>query len=150
MAAAASAPSAPPITAILDGPLPLERCSPAPVIAPGRGAVASFLGVVRDHHRGRGVALLDYACYRSMAEKVLARLAAETAKRFGDDLAVMALHGVGVIRPGEVALCLHAASAHRVAACDGVRWLLEAIKRELPVWKHQRFTDGTTEWVHGS
>ena len=139
-----------PLTGIVDGPLTAERCAPTPVIAVDRGAVASFLGVVRDHAKGRGVARLRYECYRPMAEKTLARLAREAAERFDPRLAVAAWHGIGDMVPGDVALCLHAASAHRAAACDAVRWLLEAIKRELPVWKRQVFSDGGEEWVQGS
>ncbi len=139
--------AAPIVTGLVDGPLAATRWTPA--LTPGRGAVASFLGVVRDHAKGRGVTRLHYECYRPMAEKVLHRIADE-ARRFDPALAVTAWHGLGTMVPGEVSLVLHAASAHRGPAFDAVRWLLEEIKRELPVWKRQTFDDGSDEWVHGS
>jgi molybdopterin synthase catalytic subunit len=137
------------VTRIVEGPIPVERLAPIGVIAPGRGAVSSFLGVVRDHAKGRGVAGLYYECYRPMAERVLAKLAWETFERFGEIAAEVA-HGTGAMRPGEVSVCIHVASAHRAAACDAARHLIERIKQELPVWKKQTFTDGESEWVAGS
>ncbi len=135
------------VSGLVDGPLGAAHWSPP--LSAGHGAVASFLGVVRDHAKGRGVTRLHYECYRPMAEKVLARIADE-ARRFDPTLAVTAWHGLGTMVPGEVSLVLHAASAHRGPAFDAVHWLLEEIKRELPVWKRQTFDDGSDEWVHGS
>ncbi len=135
---------------ILDGPVPTAALAPTAVMAPQRGAVAGFIGVVRDHARGRGVSRLFYECYRPMAERVLQRLAHETSERFDPDLAIVVLHGTGAMQPGDVSLCIHAASAHRAPACDAVRHLLERIKQDLPIWKQQSFVDGEIEWVHGS
>ena len=138
------------LTAMIDGPLTPALCAPDAAIGPAHGAVASFLGVVRNHVRGRGVVRLHYECYRPMAEKVLARIASDARTRFAPDLVVVARHGLGTMVPGQVSLALHVASAHRGPAFDAARWLLEEIKRELPVWKRQWFADGTDEWVHGS
>ena len=135
---------------IHDGPLTTEQCSPTSVIGPGRGAVASFLGVVRDHAKGRAVRGLFYECYRPMAERVLERLARETVERFDAALEVYVAHGTGEMAPGQVSVCIHAASAHRGPACDAARHLIERLKQDLPVWKRQTFTDGESEWVQGS
>jgi molybdopterin synthase catalytic subunit len=136
--------------AIHDGPLPPELCVPSRVIAPGRGAVSTFLGVVRDHAKGRGVTGLFYECYRPMAERVLTSLAREAAEKFDRELEVFVAHGTGAMAPGEVSVCILAASAHRGPACDAARHLIERIKQDLPVWKKQTFADGEVEWVQGS
>jgi molybdopterin synthase catalytic subunit len=136
--------------AIHDGPLPAALCAPSRVIAPGRGAVSSFLGVVRDHAKGRAVSGLYYECYRPMAERVLATLGAEAAAKFDPALEVFVAHGTGAMAPGEVSVCILAASAHRGPACDAARHLIERIKQDLPVWKKQTFADGEIEWVQGS
>jgi molybdopterin synthase catalytic subunit len=136
--------------AIHDGPLPPELCAQSRVIGPGRGAVSSFLGVVRDHAKGRGVTGLFYECYRPMAERVLTSLAREAADKFDPQLEVFVAHGTGAMAPGEVSVCILAASAHRGPACDAARHLIERIKQDLPVWKRQTFSDGDVEWVQGS
>ena len=135
---------------IHDGPLPPALCAPTPVMSARRGAVASFIGVVRDHARGRAVRDLYYECYRPMAERVLHGLMAETAARFDPDMALWIAHGTGLMRPGEISVCIHTASAHRAPACDAARHLIERLKQDLPVWKRQTFADGGSEWVQGS
>jgi molybdopterin synthase catalytic subunit len=136
--------------ALHDGPLPLSLCSHQAIIDPGRGAVASFLGVVRAHARGRSVQGLYYEAYRPMALAQLERLAQEAQERFDPELAVSMVHGLGAMRPGEVSVCILAASAHRDPALDAVAHLIERLKEDLPVWKRQTFADGEVEWVAGS
>jgi molybdopterin synthase catalytic subunit len=133
-----------------EGPLPRPVCDAATLVMSRHGAIASFLGVIRDHHHGRGVRSLTYHCYRPMAERQLARFLAEAAERFDPLLSAVVVHGIGLIRPGEVALCIHAASARRVGAFDACRFLIERIKQDLPIWKHQLFTDGSSDWAQGS
>ncbi len=133
-----------------EGPLPRSVCDATSRILSRHGAIASFLGVIRDHHHGRGVASLTYHCYRPMAERLLAQFLAEAAERFDPQLTVLVAHGTGLIRPGEVALCIHASSERRVGAFDACRFLIERIKQDLPIWKHQLFTDGSSGWAQGS
>jgi len=133
-------------TAIHDGPIAAERWAPA-ALRRDHGAVASFLGVVRDHHGGRAVEHLVYDCHRPMAETVLRDLAAEARARFDPDASVTAIHGVGRMEPGEVSLVLHVSSAHRPAAFDACRQLLERIKEDLPVWKQEHYGDGQVLWL---
>jgi molybdopterin synthase catalytic subunit len=136
------------------GPLPAEWCAPLALRSPACGALASFLGVVRDHHHGRAVAALGYECYESMALAQLARLADEAAERCAAGLAagisVAVAHGTGAMVPGDVALAVHVASAHREAAFSACRHLVERIKQDLPVWKRERYADGTEAWLPGS
>ncbi|MBA2481702.1 MAG: molybdenum cofactor biosynthesis protein MoaE [Planctomycetes bacterium] len=135
---------------IHDGPLRGDLVSPAALIAPGHGALTSFLGVVRDHSRGRTVTALHYECYRPMAQKVLAALIDESAARFDRDLSASIVHGLGPMVPGDVALAIHVGSAHRAAALDACRHLIERIKQDLPMWKRERSADGTDAWLAGS
>jgi len=135
---------------IHDGPLPTAVLSPGPLCREDHGAIASFCGVVRDHHDGRGVQQLHYECYRPMAERVLGELIAEACERFDPALQAIVLHGIGDMRPGEVSLVIHVSSAHRPAAFDACRHLLERIKADLPVWKRERYEDGNERWLKGS
>lgn len=135
---------------IIDGPLPAALLTPAALTAPAHGAIASFIGVVRNHHHGRGVTHLIYDCYRPMAERMLADLIAEAASRFDSDLVAHVHHGVGRMLPGEPSVAIHVATAHRVAAFDTCRHLIERIKQDLPVWKQEFYDDGTAQWLKGS
>lgn len=130
---------------IVDGPLPGAWCAPTVLANPGAGAIASFLGVVRDQARG-----LPYECYRPMAERVLATLIAEAATRFDPQLSAIIAHGSGTMVPGEVSLAIHIASAHRAPACDACRHFIERLKQDLPVWKRERYADGSEAWLTGS
>lgn len=111
-----------------------------------RGAVVSFGGVVRDHDHGRAVLALEYVGHPG-APAILARVAAAAAARPGV-AAVAVSHRLGAMAIGEVALACAVSAAHRQAAFETCSWLVDAVKRELPVWKRQDFTDGTSEWVN--
>ena len=143
-------PSAPHQHGIIDGPLPATLLTPAALCTPAYGAIASFVGVVRNHHQGRGVAYLVYDCYRPMAGKLLAELAQEAAARFDPGLRTIIHHGIGRMDPGQPSVAIHVASAHRVAAFDACRHLIERIKEDLPVWKQEFYDDGTSLWLKGS
>lgn len=122
----------------------LERAVAA-VDHPRAGCAATFLGVVRDHDHGRGVASLEYSAHPS-ATDVLAALAAQIATMPGvTGLAVH--HATGDLRIGDVAVVAAVAAEHRGQAFDACRTLIERVKTEVPIWKHQRFTDGGEEWV---
>lgn len=135
---------------IIAGPLPPAYCAPLGLARHDQGAIASFLGVVRDHHHGRGVTRLVYECYRTMAERLLAELVAETAARFDPALQAQVAHGTGLLLPGQVAVAIHVGSAHRAAAFDACRHLIERIKEDLPVWKQEHYADGGSAWLKGS
>ena len=135
---------------IVDGPLPPFLLTPAGLCSAEHGAIASFIGVVRNHHHDRTVTHLIYDCYRAMAEKMLADLIAETTTRCDRKLSAMVYHSIGRLDPGEASVAIHVASAHRVAAFDACRHVIERIKEDLPVWKHEFYADGTSLWLKGS
>jgi MoaE-MoaD fusion protein len=116
----------------------------ASVAGPGHGAVVTFVGRARDHaDDGREVVELEYEAYDEMAERVLAEMAETAARRW--DVAVALVHRVGVVPLGEAAVLIVTAAAHRGAAYEANRFLIEEIKGRLPIWKRERFPDGT-EW----
>lgn len=117
----------------------------AAVADPRCGAVVTFDGVVRDHDGGRGVTALEYSAHPS-AEEIALEVAREIAARYADARVALA-HRYGPLAVGESALVCAVAAPHRkmaFVACDD---LVDTVKRRLPIWKHQRFADGTDEWV---
>jgi molybdopterin synthase catalytic subunit len=112
------------------------------------GAVLLFLGTVRNHHEGRGVRGLGYEAYLPMAREVLHDLAREARERLGDGR-VAAIHRVGELSVGDVSVGIAVSSPHRSEAYEASRTLMEELKRRLPVWKHERYVDGSTDWVDG-
>jgi molybdopterin synthase catalytic subunit/molybdopterin converting factor small subunit len=114
------------------------------VRGPGRGAVVTFVGVGRDlADDGRTVVELEYEVYPEMAEAVLDEIAVGARERFGAEVAVV--HRFGVVPIGEAAVVIATASMHRAEAYDANRYVIEAIKERLPIWKRERFVDGS-EW----
>lgn len=119
----------------------------AAVASPHAGAVASFVGVVRDHDPGADgpVVALEYSAHPDAAA-VLGRLAAQVAARDGV-LGLAVSHRVGRLAVGDVALVAAVSTAHRALAFDVCRELVERVKAELPVWKRQETADGSHTWV---
>jgi len=109
------------------------------------GAVVTFAGVVRDHDGGKGVTALDYERHPSAGE-VIAEVAATIADRY-PDVRVAVLHRVGALVVGDVALAAAVASPHRAQAFAACGDLVDLVKERTPIWKHQRFTDGSDDWV---
>jgi molybdopterin synthase catalytic subunit len=116
------------------------------VADPRAGAVVSFAGVVRDHDHGRAVAALTYEAHPT-AGQVLREVAAEIASD-PDVYAVAVSHRYGPLAIGEVALAAAVSTAHRAAAFNACGRLVDLVKQRIPIWKHQRFADGTEEWVN--
>jgi molybdopterin synthase catalytic subunit len=110
------------------------------------GAVVTFAGVVRDHDGGRAVRSLDYSAHPT-AGKVVAEVAADIAARAPGVRAIALSHRVGPLGIGDVALACAVAADHRREAFATCAELVDEVKRRLPVWKHQSFSDGTDEWV---
>ena len=115
------------------------------VVSPSRGGVATFLGMVRDHHAGRSVVELDYEAYGPMAEAECSRIVAEAEAKWPVQVAVQ--HRVGKLVIGDTAVAIAAAGAHRDAAFEACRYVIEELKRRVPIWKRERYADGTVEWV---
>ena len=109
------------------------------------GATVTFRGVVRNHDGGRAVDRIEYVGHPS-AEDVVREVVAEARERPGV-IAAEAIHRVGLLEIGDVALVAAASSAHRVDSFAACMWIVDEVKKRLPVWKNQQFSDGTTEWT---
>jgi len=112
------------------------------------GAILLFVGVVRDHNDGRGVSGVGYEAYEEMAEKVLLAIATEASVRFGSGR-VAVVHRVGELAIGEASVAIAVSGPHRAEAYEASRYVIEEIKSRVPVWKHERYSDGTSDWVAG-
>lgn len=115
--------------------------------SPAAGAINVFLGVVRDNNLGRKVQYLEYDAYPSMAEKVMRELAEEAKERFAlEDCAV--LHRTGRLEIGEASLLIAVSCGHRAASFEAGHWLVNEIKKKVPVWKKEVWEDGEA-WIEG-
>lgn len=126
---------------IVDGPIDVAAVRAA-VSDPGFGAIVVFEGVGRDHFEGRPVRALEYEAFPEHAEAVLEALARRVEAAF-PGVRAAAVHRTGRVAVGEASLVLAVGSAHRPAAFDACRALLEALKAELPVWKKEIYDDGS-------
>ena len=114
---------------------------------PEDGAIVIFDGIVRNHSRGKATLFLDYEAYESMALKQLQEMAAAAATRFSiRNLAIV--HRLGRIEIGESSVLIAVFSAHRAAAFDACRWLIDTLKKTVPIWKKEHFADGAV-WADG-
>jgi molybdopterin synthase catalytic subunit len=132
---------------VTDQPLDPESLR-ALVIDPAHGAEVLFVGTIRNHDGGRGVATLEYEIHPS-APEVLPELAEIVAAAYPAARLAVA-HRYGPVPIGDAAFVVAAASAHRDTAFDAARELVETVKEKLPIWKRQTFTDGTHEWVNSA
>lgn len=113
----------------------------------GCGAVVSFVGVVRpDHDDHRRVHALFYDGYVEMAERTIERLIAEARAQWSLT-AVKIQHRLGVVEAGQISVVVIAAAQHRALAYAASQFLIDQIKREVPIWKKERYDDGTSQWV---
>lgn len=118
----------------------------ARVSRPANGAVLLFIGVVREVNDGREVSGIEYSAYEPMAARELSDIASEAADRFGvTDIAVE--HRLGELALEEASVGIAVAHRHRAEAYDASRWIIEEIKRRVPIWKREHYADGTREWV---
>lgn len=114
---------------------------------PDDGAVCVFDGIVRNNTRGRKTLYLVYEAYEEMALKQMEQLAEDAITRFGVRDAAMA-HRLGRLEVGETSVLIAVASAHRAAAMDACRWLIDTLKQRVPIWKKEHFVDGAV-WADG-
>jgi molybdopterin synthase catalytic subunit len=116
------------------------------VSSPANGAVLLFLGAVRQVNDGRGVTGIDYSAYEAMAQRELETIVAEAPARFdGADVAVQ--HRLGELGVEDVSVAIAVGHARRAAAYDVSRFVIEELKRRVPIWKREHYVDGTREWV---
>ncbi len=111
------------------------------------GAVLVFEGIVRDNSRGRRTLYLDYEAYEEMARKQLEELAAQALEKFKVREVAVA-HRLGRLQIGETSVAIVVSSAHRAAAFDACRWMIDTLKQTVPIWKKEHFEDGAV-WADG-
>ncbi|MGL4306490.1 MAG: molybdenum cofactor biosynthesis protein MoaE [Mycobacteriaceae bacterium] len=116
------------------------------VAQPDAGAVVGFSGIVRNHDDGREVLSLDYSAHPS-AQEVMTTVVTKAAKQAQGVRAVAVSHRVGALRVGDTAFVVAVAAEHRAVAFSLCALIVDEVKAQLPVWKHQKFADGTQEWV---
>jgi molybdopterin synthase catalytic subunit len=117
-------------------------------LSPDDGAAVLFWGVVRNRNEGRAVSHLEYSAYAEMAERMMRRIAEEAIARYGvGDVRVV--HRVGTLAIGEASVGIAVASPHRAEAYEASRYVIEELKRRVPVWKREGYVDGESEWVPG-
>lgn len=135
----------------------LARITDAPIdpvamldgaLSPDDGAALLFWGVVRNENDGRAVSSLEYSAYAEMAEREMMRIADEARARFGTG-AIHVVHRIGLLQVGEASVAISVASPHRGEAYEASRYVIEELKRRVPVWKREGYVDGDTEWVPG-
>lgn len=120
----------------------------AAVMDPAAGGIAMFAGAVRDHDHDRGVIGLSYTAHPS-AEAELRRVAGQVASKYQVN-AVAAVHRVGDLAIGDLAVVVAVSAGHRGLAFEACRALIDDLKASVPIWKHQRFGDGDSEWVNSA
>lgn len=111
------------------------------------GAVVLFLGTTREFTRGRQTQTLYYECYAEMAEKKLAELELQARQKWPLVECVI-VHRLGEVPLEQASVAIAVSSPHRDAAFAAGKWLIDTLKEEVPIWKQEHWSDGTTEWVH--
>jgi molybdopterin synthase catalytic subunit len=130
---------------IVERPIEVERLVQQ-VASAAAGASSLFVGPVRDSSEGRPVVGIDYQAYGPMAERELRAIIAEASERFGT-LGIAVEHRIGFLAIGEISVAIAASHARRSPAIDAARYVIEQIKRRLPIWKREHYSDGTREWI---
>lgn len=132
--------------AVVERPLDLAALV-AEVATPAAGAIVTFIGAVRDSNDARAVAGIEYSAYQEMAAREMAAVVTEASRAFGG-VAVVAEHRIGSLAVGDASVMIAASHAHRAEALAAVTFVIDEIKRRVPIWKREHYVDGTREWVH--
>jgi molybdopterin synthase catalytic subunit len=119
----------------------------ARVSHPNAGAVVLFLGTTREMTGDRQTVALDYEAYHEMAGRRLAELEAEARRRW-PVLECMIVHRLGRVPVAEASVAIAVSTPHREDAFAAGKWLIDTLKHDVPIWKREQWSDGTTEWVH--
>lgn len=127
---------------------PIDPASVLAAVSSTRaGAVVLFLGTTRAWTEGRETTTLDYECYPEMAGRALGDLQSQARERWPlEGLSIV--HRLGRVDPGEASVAIAVSSAHRDAAFEAGKWLIDTLKESVPIWKKENWADGTVEWVH--
>ena len=130
---------------LLHGPLDPTSLV-AEVSGPSHGAVILFVGTVREMNDGRSVTGIDYSAYAAMAQRELDAILREAAARFTTS-DVVVQHRLGTLSVGDASVAIAVAHPRRAAAYEASRFVIEELKRRVPIWKREHYSDGTREWV---
>jgi len=119
----------------------------AEVASVANGATLLFVGSVRDVNDGRAVTGIEYSAYNAMAEREMSDIVREAVERFGTD-AIVVEHRIGTLDLGEASVVIAVGHPHRGRAYDASRYVIEELKKRVPIWKREHYVDGAREWVH--
>ncbi|WP_020060282.1 molybdenum cofactor biosynthesis protein MoaE [Bacillus sp. 123MFChir2] len=129
---------------VVDTPISIEEVAQK-VIRRECGAVTTFIGTVREFTKGRRTLYLEYAAYRSMAEKMLAKIGEETKEKWpGTHVAIT--HRIGTLQISDIAVVVAVSTPHRKAAYEANEYIMERIKQIVPIWKKEFWEDGG-KWI---
>ncbi|MDP7979005.1 molybdenum cofactor biosynthesis protein MoaE [Bacillus sp. WLY-B-L8] len=129
---------------VVDTPISIEEIAQK-VIRRECGAVTTFIGTVREFTKGRRTLYLEYAAYRSMAEKMLAKIGEETKEKWpGTHVAIS--HRIGTLQISDIAVVVAVSTPHRKAAYEANEYIMERIKQIVPIWKKEFWEDGE-KWI---
>jgi len=127
---------------------PIDSALLARQLADARaGACVTFEGWVRDHNDGHAVRRLDYQAYAPLAQSEGERIVREAVQRF-ELIAAECVHRVGALAIGDLAVWVGASSAHRDAAFAACRFIIDEVKRRVPIWKNEHYASGESGWLH--
>jgi molybdopterin synthase catalytic subunit len=129
-------------------PVDASECG-SPMVDDGAGAFVTFEGWVRNRNDGRDVAALEYEAYVPLAEKEGQIIMAEAEAQFPIK-AARCIHRVGPLELGNLAVWVGVTSEHRGAAFDACRYIIDAVKSRVPIWKRERYADGTQTWINAA
>jgi len=113
------------------------------------GASVLFVGTTREMTEGKRTLKLDYQCYQAMAIKKMAEILEEAQTRW-NLIACSIVHRIGTVELGEASIAVAVSSPHRVDSFESAQWMVDTLKRDVPIWKQEHWADGSTEWVHPS
>ena len=133
------------LIAVRDTALSVDEVRAA-IADPTAGGEVLFVGTVRDNDAARGVTGLSYSAHPSATDE-LRRVAESIAAKYPDAIALAAVHRVGDLAVGDLAVVVGVSCGHRAEAFHACHALIDELKATVPIWKEQRFADGTTEWV---
>ena len=111
------------------------------------GASVLFVGTTRQMTKGRETLKLDYECYEMMAIKKMRQLRDRAIEKWPIEKCSI-VHRIGAVELGEASIAVAVSTPHRVASFDAAQWLVDTLKKEVPIWKREYWSDGTEEWVH--
>ena len=119
------------------------------VESPTHGASILFVGTVRETNAGKSVSGMDYSAYTAMAEREMFGIATEAASKFSGSFVVI-VHRVGALAVGEPSVAIATSHAHRDEAYSASRYVIEQLKKRVPIWKREHYVNGSRDWVHNS